>query len=123
MEFSLKTSTGRYDINAHCRFVGRDLLVAVWGGERPHIGAVSVAHPRSSLQDPEKTSATASVICLSGHKEDDLARQMSLQLASGLNTHVVVTAGIHWDDLPPEGIQQVVKNCDTLTHMILQRIL
>lgn len=123
MEFSLRTNTGRYDVNAHCRIIGRDLLVAVWGGEKPHIGAVAVAHPRPSLIDPGKTSATASVICLTGHKEDDLAKQMSLQLASGLNTHVVVTAGVHWDNIPNEGIHQVLENCETLTRMILQRVL
>ena len=123
MEFSLRTNTGRFDVNAHCRIIGRDILVAVWGGEKPHIGAVAVAHPRASRINPGKTSATASVICLSGHKEDDLARRMAIQLASDLNTHVVVTAGVHWDNLSPDGIRQVLENCESLTRMILQRIL
>lgn len=120
--FTLKTREGSYDLETQVRFIGTDLLVAIWGGERPHIGAVSVAQPRPSLKDPEKISATASVICLPSHKEDDLAKAVSETLASALNTPVVVTAGIHWDDITEEGIQKVIKNSEVLVDMILDRI-
>lgn len=120
--FTLKTNEGSYDLETQIRFIGTDLLVAIWGGERPHIGAVSVAQPRPSLKDPEKTSATASVICLPSHKEDELAKAVSEALASSLNTPVVVTAGIHWDDITQEGIQKVIKNSEVLVDMILDRI-
>ena len=122
MEFTLTTTEGQYDITAHVSHVGRDLLVAVWGGERPHIGAVSVAQPRPSLRDPAVTSATASTICLVGHKEDDLAKGIALALASACKTCVVVTAGIHWDDLPEEGIRAVVQNSRKIVRLILDRI-
>jgi hypothetical protein len=73
MEFTLKTETGGYDLTANVRRIGPDLLVAIWGGEAPHIGAVAAAQPRPSLRNPAVTSASASVICYPGHKEDDLA--------------------------------------------------
>lgn len=122
-EFHIKTTEGSYDIEAHVRLIGEDLLVAISGGEKPHIGAVSVAQPRPSLKDPEVTSATASVICLTGHKEDELAKKASEFLAAALNTRVVVTAGIHWNDIDEEGIRRVIQNSELIVKQILDRII
>ena len=122
MAETIQTREKEYNLEASIQRVGGDLLVAIWGGERPHIGAVAVAQPRPSLRDPQSTSATASVFCLVGHKEDELAKAASEILASVLNTTVVVTAGIHWDDLSPEGIQRVVKNSEILIDLILERL-
>jgi hypothetical protein len=122
-EFTLETQTGAYDLTASVRWIGPDLLVAIWGGEKPHIGAVAVAQPRPSLKDPEVTSATASVICNVGHKEDDLVKAASEILASVLKTQVVVAAGIHWDNLEPEGIDRIIQNSKILVDMILQKCL
>ena len=122
-EFTLKTDTGAYDLTASVRWIGPDLLVAIWGGEKPHIGAVAVAQPRPSLKDPEVTSATASVICNVGHKEDDLVKAASEILASVLKTQVVVAAGIHWDNLDPKGIRKIIQNSEILVDMILKRSL
>ena len=121
-ESNVKTNEGAYDLEASVRLIGQDLLVAIWGGEKPHIGAVAVAQPRPSLKDPEVMSATASVICLPGHKEDELAKAVSEILAAALNTSVVVTAGIHWDNISKDGIQKVIENSKILVDLILERI-
>lgn len=122
MEFSVQTPPGDYQLNAGVRLIGEDVLVAVWGGEKPHIGAVAAAQPRPSLRDPQVTSATASVICFVGHKEDELAKAAAEVLAGMLNTRVVVTAGIHWDNLDQAGIQKVLRNSETLLEMVLAKI-
>ena len=120
-EYMIKTDTGAYDLTASVRWIGPDLLVAVWGGEKPHIGAVAVAQPRPSLKDPEVNSATASVICNVGHKEDELVKAASEILASVLETYVVVAAGIHWDNIDDKGIQTIIKNSRILVEMILEK--
>jgi hypothetical protein len=120
-EFTVQTEEDAYNLSASVRLIGEDVLVAIWGGEKPHIGAVAVAQPRPSLKDPEVTSSSASVICLVGHKEDELAKAAAEILAAALETQVVVTAGIHWDNLAPEAIRQVVENSEILVDMILQR--
>ena len=122
MEFTVKTSQREYDLEASVRFIGKDLLVALWGGERPHVGAVAIAQPRPSLKDPERVSATTSVVCLLGHKEDDLAKAVAEILAAAMNTTVVVTAGIHWDNLDAEGISKVLRNSEILVDLILEKI-
>jgi hypothetical protein len=121
MQFTTRTETGAYDLTANVRRIGRDLLVAIWGGEKPHIGAVAVAQPRPSLKDPDVTSATASVICYVGHKEDDLVKASAEILAAVLNTRVVVTAGIHWDNLDQKGIDTILKNSKAIVEMILKQ--
>ncbi len=122
MEFTIDTSEGAYDISASVRRIGPDILVAIWGGEKPHIVAVAMAQPRPSLKDPEVTSATASVFAYVGHKEDELAKAAAEILAATLKTNVVVAAGIHWDNLTPEAIQRVIKNSEVLVEMILEKI-
>lgn len=121
-DFFIKTREGKYDIEAAVRVIGTDLLVAIWGGEQPHIGAVATALPRPSLSDSRRISASASVFCLVGHKEDQLARTVALKIASALNTPVVVTAGIHWDNLDENGIRTVLENSRILTDLILEQV-
>ena len=121
-EFTINTNEGEYDLWASVRQIGQDILVAIWGGEKPHIGAVAMAQPRPSLRDPEVTSSTASVFAYVGHKEDELAKAAAEIIAATLKTNVVVAAGIHWDNLPPEGIQRVIRNSEILVDMILTKI-
>jgi hypothetical protein len=122
MEFTINTNEGEYDLAASVRQIGQDILVAIWGGDKPHIGAVAMAQPRPSLRDPDVTSSTASVFAYVGHKEDELAKAAAEILAATLKTNVVVAAGIHWDNLPPEGIQRVIENSNILVEMILEKI-
>ena len=122
-DFTVETHEGSYNLSARVGLIGQDILVAVWGGEKPHIGAVAVAQPRPSLKDPTVTSATVSVISYVGHKEDELAKAAAEILAATLNTRVVVTAGIHWDNLSEEGIQKIIDNSRILVDMILERCL
>jgi hypothetical protein len=102
--------------------IGPDVLVYLWGGERPHIGSVAAAQPRPSLEDPARISATASVITFPGHKEDVLVKEAAEQIAAELDTHVVVTAGIHWDDLTADDIATIVANCREVVCAVLLRL-
>jgi hypothetical protein len=122
VEFRVTTDKEAYNLEAFVKKIGQDFLVAIYGGEKPHIGAVAVAQPRPSLKDPEVMSATASVICLPGHKEDELAKAASEILAAALNTQVVVTAGIHWENISEEGVQKIIWNSKILVDLILERI-
>jgi hypothetical protein len=112
--FRFRTEKGRYDLEASAQWIGNDLLVAIWGGEQPHIGAVALAQPRPSLKDGESTSSTASVLCVVGHKEDTVVKTVSESLSATLNTRVVATAGMHWENLDAEGIRSVIAHVDSL---------
>ncbi|MEG2174985.1 MAG: hypothetical protein RR135_05835, partial [Oscillospiraceae bacterium] len=94
----VRVGDGRYAVEAQAFFCGRDLQVMLTGGEVPHIGAVALALPRPSLRDSAVCSASASVLCVTGHKEDDLARETALRLATACQVTVCVTAGVHIQD-------------------------
>jgi len=121
--FDLSSQAGRYQVHATAMLIGDDLLVAIWGGTKPHIGAVAVALPRPSIADPQITSSTSSVFTLLGHKEDEVVKMVSEHLSARLAKNVVVTAGIHWDHLPEEAIEEIVQNCRELADEIQANII
>jgi gallate decarboxylase subunit D len=110
---TFRTAEGRYDLEASATWLGPDLLVAIRGGEA-HVGAVALAQPRPSLKDAGATSATASVLCVVGHKEDAVVKKASEALSAALNARVVVAAGMHWEHLDEDGIRTVVERVDAL---------
>ena len=117
-KFELSTSGGKYPIHSMSILLGEDLLTCLWGGTKPHIGAVALALPRPSLADPTITSSTASVLTILGHKEDGLVKAAAELLSARLNKNVVVTAGIHWDHLNETAIREIEDNCALLADMI-----
>jgi len=106
-EIYVRTKEASRVIEARAVQIGADVLVYIWGGERPHIGAVAAAQPRPSLADEKKRSATCSVLTYLGHKEDEIVKLVAEQLSAILDTHVVVTAGIHWDGLDQNEIKTI----------------
>ncbi len=122
MQFKISTNEDSYNLIASVKFIGDDLLVSIYGGDRPHIGAVSMAYPRPGNDNSDLISSTASVFCFSGHKEDDIAKSTSQLLARTINSNVVVTAGMHWDDIDKDGIKKVIENSQILVNMIIEKI-
>ncbi len=103
--------------------MGQDLCVALYGGDRPHIGAVAISQPRPSLADPAVRSATTSVVAVLGHKEDMLARQVSARLAAALGVVVAVTCGIHVDAATAADIAEVRELAEKMTEDMIDEIL
>ena len=121
-QFSISVQEGRFRLYALILPIGEDLLVSIWGGTHPHIGAVALALPRPSLKDKKKTSATSSVLTVLGHKEDQTVKYVSERLSAALNKNTTVTAGIHWDRLRPEEIEVIIKLTGRLTQKIIEKI-
>jgi hypothetical protein len=95
-------------LEAVCVSAGPDLVVAVGGGERPHVGAAALGLSLPSLKDPARLTQSSSLLSVPGHKEEDLARRAALELARRLARNVVVTVGIHDDAITPERIAAYV---------------
>lgn len=87
------------------------IIVQLLGGERPHIGATVITHPRPSLITGGGISCNSIIIPELGHKEDQLAKPLAEKIATVLNTTVVLIAGIHVDNLGREEIQKVIQIC------------
>jgi hypothetical protein len=119
--FQISEKKGRFEINAQINIMGRDLQVNLLGGSG-HIGAVGMGEPRPSLKDPSQRSATSSVFTFVSHKEDGIAKFMAERLAKDLNRKVVVAAGIHWDELDPDEIEQIKSMCEEVTGKITRKM-
>lgn len=111
---------GQYVVYCNASEIGRDLVVTLHGGDRPHVGAVALGIPRPSLADAKKISASVSVLTLTGHKEDELAKMTAHRLASTLNRVTVVTAGLHIDHISQEGIETLKNNAVKVSDRLLQ---
>lgn len=114
----VRTAAPGHVIEAEAVRLGSDVLVWVWGGDRPHLGAVAAAQPRPSLDDPGRTSATASVLTFPGHKEDVVVKAVAEDLAAALGANVVVAAGMHWDGLGAAGIAVVLERTREIMQLL-----
>jgi hypothetical protein len=121
-KWELSTPEGEYRVHSLSVLIGDDLLTCLWGGTQPHIGAVGVALPRPSLADPLVPSSTSSVLTLLGHKEDTVVKAVSERLSAKLGKNVVVTAGLHWDQLDEDAIDGIVESCLWLAERIGQLV-
>jgi hypothetical protein len=101
---------------------GNDLVVALQGGTRHHIGATAMAVPRPSLADPLRVSSSASVLCVVGHKEDELARGVALCMSAALACTVTVVAGLHVDHATGGDIKILLENCDHVVERLTARL-
>ena len=110
----VKIEDGKYSVSAQVTRCGRDISVTVGGGEVPHIGAAALAIPRPSLGDPAKISASTSVLCAPGHKEDEFVRRAAGHLAARFNCVVSACAGVHIEHAAPEELKRLEGNLEAL---------
>lgn len=121
-EVSLNAGEGKYKVCLHALFCGKDASVCIFGGDMPHIGAVAVAVPRKSLTGDGSDSASASVICITGHKEDEMARLVALRLSSKWLCNVTVSAGIHIHDAKKDDIAILNRNIEELMENLIEKV-
>ena len=95
---------GALVLSAVATKLGDDLVVAIGGGARPHVGCAVLAQPHPSTADPERSSSTASTLVIPPHRDDAIARTVADALARGLGVVVLAAAGVHTDDLDASGI-------------------
>ena len=86
--------------------VGEDCLLLLQGGSRPHIGCTVLAVPRPSLKNPEEPSSTASVLNVSGHKDEYLCRYLAEKTAARTGKVTVCTGGFHTDHITDGQIRE-----------------
>lgn len=91
-------------LTAWVREVGADVVVAVGGGDRPHVGCVVLAFPTPG-RGRDGFTPTTSVLTIPPHKEEPIARAIAERVCSLLGRVTVATAGVHEDDIDRRGIE------------------
>jgi len=99
---------GGRELTAWVHEVGDDVVVAVGGGDRPHVGCVVLAVPTPG-RGPTGFSPTSSVLTIPPHKEEPIARAVAERVCARLGRVAVVTAGVHEDGLDRAGIETFLR--------------
>lgn len=121
-QFTVYAGFGIYRIYGSVYKIGEDFLISVYGGTKPHIGAVAAAYPYLNINCTQKITTTSSVISFPGHKETEIALLISKTVSKSLKTNAAVTVGIHIDDIEESGIKQIIENSEILAKKIVKQI-
>jgi hypothetical protein len=98
----LTETIGRLTVHLRAERIGVDWIITIFGGDRPHIGAIALADPDGHCQ----------AICLPGHREGDIAERFATNLANRLGAAVCVSCGIHLDAITQLEIKSVARALD-----------
>jgi hypothetical protein len=117
MEFSIEVAG--QPITCTIVPMGDDVALAVYGGERPHIGCTVLAVPRESLTGTGR-SATMSTLNRMGHKDDVVATAVAQQVAARLDCAVSCSCGIHIDRASPQLIEAIAGAPDCIAERVCE---
>ena len=116
IKFEVKND--KFVVSAKVIETGKDLVVVIGGGES-HIGAVGVSFPTASIIN-DKLTVTTSIITLPSHKDDVVAKITGEKISKALERKVVVIAGIHFDNISKNDIDEILNCCELLTEKIIR---
>lgn len=111
---------GRF-LTAWVREVGNDVVVAVGGGDLPHVGCVVLAVPNTRRGKPGCSPAT-SVVTIPPHKEEAIARPVAEAVCGRLGRVTVVTAGVHEDGIDRAGIEVYLRLAEELADAVVAHL-
>ena len=114
----VEDSPSRRYLEARVEIVGEDVVVAVGGGERPHVGCVVLAQPCRTKMGGQGWSASCSVLTIPPHKEEPIARAVATRIVEVLGMVAVVTAGVHDDEIDAKGIATYLRLGEELAEML-----
>jgi hypothetical protein len=113
-----KIDDGKYSLEGIAVFCGEDLYIIICGGTKHHIGAAALGTAYTKKDSPQTVSASVSTICITGHRDDELARQAASFFAKTYHCTASVNVGIHIDDAEAADIQRLKDNFEALIQRI-----
>ena len=79
VQFRCKKNVLDHEIYMALEYVGEDIHVIIAGGQKPHIGSVSVATPYVNPAN-QRRSASVSTLVYPGHKDDAIGNRVASEL-------------------------------------------
>ena len=114
---------GRAKLDFSVIILGNDISISISGGTKPHVGAVALSIPRPSLKNDKKMSTTTSLLAVTGHKDDEVAKSVAEKVAASTGKTVVAIAGIHIDNATAKEIEAIRKNAVSGTRKTITMIM
>jgi metal-dependent hydrolase (beta-lactamase superfamily II) len=99
---------GRCKVWIEKKKVGKDLLLTLGGGEKPHIGGIVICEPGKK----------ANVLPLNGHCNHIILKDIAEHYCKKEGVRVVALGGVHINNASKEEIKKVIENCKELIKRI-----
>lgn len=112
MERVMEIGTGRSWVRLEWRLAGEDILIAITGGEAPHIGAAALAWQ-------ERGAAEVSPLSVPGHRESEVACSCAGAVCRAVGRTVLVSCGIHIDRAERWEIERLCAHAALLTQRLI----
>lgn len=120
-QFEVKRRLSGCDICAQVTKLEEGITVLLVGGERSHVGALTIAEPEAdSFGDAGKISVQT--VDFPGHRERVLSEKWAASIAEQKRCRTIVQAGIHYDSATKGQIQEILRVADELLLEVQQRI-
>ena len=92
------------NIKLEAIFVGDDLCAVVTGGDKPHVGAISVYSKEEGIK----------TISLKNHKDYIIGEIFINSIKDSFNGNISASCGIHIDNISKEQIEDVYECCNKI---------
>ncbi|MDY6960063.1 MAG: hypothetical protein SVK08_13010 [Halobacteriota archaeon] len=112
----LNYGEGRCALSLRAIMMGDDYVINIIG-EGPHVGAVGVGN-----FDNGSNRASSSVITLSGHRDDRIAKEAAEKISKKTKRSTVVTVGIHLENITEREINTILSNSEQIIDIFLNYI-
>lgn len=107
----------KFEITACLDSLGKDVILLIGGGQKPHAGCVVICEP-----DEASGRVTTSVHTFTGHREEIVARPIAEEICRKTGARVVCVCGIHVEKASGKEIGLLVRNTKELGRRILKCI-
>ena len=114
----VEKKAGRHTIYLDAKEIGKDLLIAIYGGDEHHIGGVAAAYPTESHYR-DATTVSVSTLTLPGHKDYVVANTAAEKICKALEIPTIVTVGIHYDNATGKEIEEIISVVNVLVDKII----
>ena len=110
--FELVKSKDHITVNLTAYPIGQDLCIMIFGGDVPHIGAVSYGGRTRSVE----------TVRFEDHKEWLVNERLLPMLQEALPGNFILTSGIHIDNITKDQIGLVLELCEDLSRSLIEKI-
>ena len=104
---------GRTKVSMMIIKICQDILTLIYGGDKPHIGAIAIGIPSLGEFTREK-QVSVSVFTMPGHRDYELVRKPANLFSSKTKGKTVVVAGVHIEKAHRKEIEEILRNTEIL---------
>ncbi|MBC7113821.1 MAG: hypothetical protein H5T34_07425 [Candidatus Methanomethyliales bacterium] len=108
----IESGEGRHRVYLEAVSAGNDIVIYIGGGEKPHVGAISICTGRGR----------PFTISLPNHKDYLVSHRASQTIFNETGRSTVVIAGIHVDDASEDDIRKLLKNSEECVRSFLSSL-